>query len=161
MLLRKRAWDMMREEYATVLEDASLAETIRVMRESMKTSPDSHVVVVVDKAGKTVGAVSVWATLENINQQVLKNDKLRIADESDWDTAFSKACTLAAHIRLDKVMFKDPIVFKPSDTLPTILDTMLRRQRTWALVMESGKTIGVLFLSDLYREITRDMVEIG
>lgn len=46
MLLRKRAWDMMREDFATIDESASLAEGIRTLRDSMKTAPDNSVVVV-------------------------------------------------------------------------------------------------------------------
>ena len=41
MLLRKRAWDIMREDYASVREDASLSEAIRALGESRKKQPDN------------------------------------------------------------------------------------------------------------------------
>ena len=71
MMLRKRAWDMMRDEFPVVQDDASLAETIRVMRKSMVEAPDSQVVVVQNKGGKLVGAINLWKLFKAVKQSVL------------------------------------------------------------------------------------------
>lgn len=69
MMLRKRAWDMMRDEYPTVQDDASLAETIRVMREAMVDAPDSQVVVVKNKGGKLVGTINLWKLFKAVKNR--------------------------------------------------------------------------------------------
>lgn len=46
MLLRKRTWDTMREEFASVREDASLSEAIAALQKIRKTQPDTGFVLV-------------------------------------------------------------------------------------------------------------------
>lgn len=55
MLLRKRAWDIMNEDFSTIEDSASLAEAVRTLRDSMKETPDNHVVVVKKKNGSSAG----------------------------------------------------------------------------------------------------------
>jgi len=54
MLLRKRAWDIMNEEFSTIAESASLSEAVRSLRDSMKEAPDNHIVVVKKKTAPCV-----------------------------------------------------------------------------------------------------------
>lgn len=160
MMLRKRAWDMMRDEFASVQEDASLATAIRVMRESMKENPENYVVVVKTKGGKFVGVVSIWSILRAVKQSVLKDENLKNVGETDWDQAFKSACLICTQMRLDEYIERDVPVLKPNDPALFILDRFLKLKRNWAVVEEGGKIMGVVYASDLYREMTRDMVEL-
>ncbi len=40
-----------------------------------------------------------------------------------------------------------------------VLEIFRKKKRTWALVQEGGNIIGVVLLSDAYREVTRDLVQ--
>ena len=99
MMLRKRAWDMMRDEFPTVQDDASLAEAIRVMRQAMTDAPDSQVVVVQNKGGKLVGAINLWNLFKAVKQSVLKDDNLKSDGEVDWDQQFANACLICTQLR--------------------------------------------------------------
>ncbi len=160
MMLRKRAWDMMRDEFPTVQEDASLAETIRVMREAMVDAPDSQVVVVLNKAGKLKGTINLWKLFKAVKQSVLKDENLKQDGEVDWDQQFANACLICTQLRLDDYLIKNPPILKPNEPILLVLDTFLKSRRDWALVMEADKVMGVVYVTDVYREMTRDMVQI-
>ncbi|WP_319470943.1 CBS domain-containing protein [uncultured Pseudodesulfovibrio sp.] len=160
MMLRKRAWDMMRDEFPTVQEDASLAETIRVMREAMVDAPDSQVVVVLTKSGKLKGTINLWKLFKAVKQSVLKDENLKQDGEVDWDQQFANACLICTQMRLDDYLIKNPPVLKPNEPILLVLDTFLKSRRDWALVMEGDRVMGVVYVTDVYREMTRDMMKI-
>ncbi len=159
MMLRKRAWDMMRDEFPTVQEDASLAETIRVMREAMVDAPDSQVVVVLTKSGKLKGTINLWKLFKAVKQSVLKDENLKQDGEVDWDQQFANACLICTQMRLDDYLIKNPPVLKPNEPILLVLDTFLKSRRDWALVMEGDRVMGVVYVTDVYREMTRDMMK--
>ena len=160
MMLRKRAWDMMRDEFPIVQEDASLAEAIRVMREAMSEAPDSQVVVVQNKGGKLVGTINIWKLFKAVKQSVLKDENLKADGSVDWDQQFTNACLICTQERLENSLITDPPMLKPNDPILVVLDVFLKSRRDWALVVEADKVMGVVYVTDVYREMTRDMVQI-
>ncbi|MBI9109741.1 CBS domain-containing protein [Maridesulfovibrio ferrireducens] len=158
MLLRKRAWDMMREDFATIDESASLAETIRLLRDSMKTAPDNNIVVVKTKKGSLRGVASIWTMLKAVEDKVLKDEDLRLNEDTDWDRAFKRAGTACCHSTLDDHIETDIPILKPTDPMLVVLEIFRKKHRSWALVQEGGSIIGVVLISDVYRELTRDLV---
>ncbi len=158
MLLRKRAWDMMREDFATIDESASLAEGIRTLRDSMKTAPDNSVVVVKKKNGSLRGVASIWTLLKAVEDQVLKDEDLSLTEETDWDRAFKRAGTACCSASLEDHIEEEVAILKPTDPMLVVLEIFRKKKRSWALVQEGGKIIGVVLLGDLYRELTRDLV---
>jgi len=163
MLFRKRAWDLMREDFAWVDEAASLAEVVRVMRESQQSSPQNNVVLIMTSAsGKPValkGAVSIWNVMKAVDECVLRDPDLKIVRESDFDKTFARASAACTHTALAGHMEPDVPLLRPNDPLPVVLDLFLRKRRGWAVVEENGKVLGVVLVSDLYREMTNDMVD--
>ncbi|MHC1752346.1 CBS domain-containing protein [Humidesulfovibrio sp.] len=160
MLFRKRAWDIMRDEFATVDEEASLAEAVRALRESQIKSPENNIVLVMGKSGgKEVlkGAVSVWTVLAALDEKVLRDPELKVARESDFDKAFARASAVCTHTALAPHLEPDVPSLKPTDPLPVVLDLFMRRKRGWAVVQENGKVLGVVLVADLYRELSADI----
>ncbi|WP_243544083.1 CBS domain-containing protein [Pseudodesulfovibrio tunisiensis] len=158
MMLRKRAWDMMRDDFPTVRDDASLAEAIRVMRESMKETPDNQAVVVLNRNDKLVGVVTIWDLFRAVKSSVLKDEYLHDDGEVDWDQQFANACLICTQMRLDDYMVTEPTLLKPNDPVLLVLDSFLKKKRAWALVEEGGRIMGIVYATDVYREMTRDMV---
>ena len=161
MLFRKRAWDMMREEFAWVDESASLAEVVRALRDSQQANPENNVVLVLATAGdgarKLKGAVSVWKVLEAMDECVLRDPELKVVEDSDFDQTFARACAVCTHTSLARHLESDVPMLKPGDPLPVVLELFLRKKRGWAVVEENGKVLGVVLVADVYREISRDM----
>jgi len=163
MLFRKRAWDLMREEYAWVDESASLAEVVRALRDSQQTHPENNVVLVLATGGESrllKGAVSVWKVLEAVDECVLRDPDLKVVHESDFDKTFARACAACSHTALAGHMDADVPTLKPGDPLPVVLELFLRKRRGWAVVEENGKVLGVILVADLYRALSGDMVKL-
>lgn len=158
MLFRKRAWDLMREDFATVDETASLAEAVRSLRESQKKAPENNVVLVMGKGGALKGAVSIWNVLQATDECVLRDPELKLVRESDFDKTFARACAVCTHTGIASHMETEVPSLKPSDPLPVVLELFLRKRRGWAVVEENGKVLGVILVADLYREMSADMV---
>ena len=160
MLLRKRAWDLMREEFPTVSEDATLAEAIRVLRHEMKESPENYIVVVKKKNGTIKGVVSIWDALKAVESSVLKDENLKMSEETDWDQAFARASKICTQTALnDDLLETDVPLLRPNDPLLIVLETLLAKHRSWAVVEEGGRVIGIVLAADVFRELSRDMVK--
>jgi CBS domain. len=162
MLFRKRAWDLMREEFASVDENASLAQAVRALRESQKKTPENNVVLVLGKSGSREGAlkgaISVWNVLAALDECVLRDPALKVAQEGDFDKTFARASAACTHTELTSHMEPDVPVLKPTDPLPVVLELFLRKKRGWAVVAENGKVLGIVLVADVYRAISDDMV---
>lgn len=152
MLLRKRVWDIMREDYAFVREDASLSEAIAALSSSRAKQPDSAFVLVFGKNDKFLGVLSMWNLLQGIGPCLLKSSVLD-GGEVDWDRAFGKACRSCAQVRITDCLQHDIPVLKPTDPLARVLEVFLDYRRGRAVVEEGGKIIGVVTLAELFQEI--------
>ncbi len=157
MLLRKRAWDMMRDEFPRIQEDDTLAKALEVLQAAMQDSPENHTVVVLKKNGGFAGVVSIWNVLKAVEQTVLKREELKNVEEADFDQAFARACAVCTHTGLEGHVETDVVLLKPSDTLLTVLEKFLGKRRGWAVVEEGDRVIGMIYSGDLFREIARDV----
>jgi predicted transcriptional regulator len=159
MILRKRAWDIMREDFASVPETANMADVVKILWAGLKDRPDMNIVIVTSPAGALKGVITTWDVLRSIEEFVFQGESLRNAEEADWDKAFAKACGMCSGIAVDKLMHKNVPLVRPNDPLLLVVNTLATGKRNWAVVEEGGKAIGVILIGDLYREITREMVK--
>lgn len=160
MMLRKRAWDIMRDEFPSVQEDGSMAECVRQLRDTIRDNPDNFVVIVTTKGGKLAGAVSIWKVMQALKQAVLEDENIKNFDKVDWDQAVRNACLTCTQQRLEDYIETDVPKVKPNDAILVLHDVMAKTRKSWCLVVEGGKVMGVVFLSDVYREMTRDMLRV-
>jgi len=152
MLLRKRVWDIMREDYAFVREDASLSDAIKALLEVRGKQPDTSFVLVFSKSEKFLGILSMWNLLQGIGPCLLKGSVLD-GNEVDWDGAFAAACRSCAQVRIADCLQQDVPMLKPNDPLARVLEVFLDYRRGRAVVEEGGRIIGVVCLADLFNEI--------
>ncbi|MBN2140447.1 MAG: CBS domain-containing protein [Desulfovibrionaceae bacterium] len=160
MLLRKRAWDMMREDFPSVDESATLAMAIRDLQRAMQGTPESRIVVVLKKNGELKGVISIWSVLKAVKDWLFKDNSLKLSGETDWDHAFAQACHLCTHTALDEHLEQDVPVLKPGDPLVVVLESFLSSRRGWAVVEEGGRVLGVVYLADLYLSLSSDLVRV-
>lgn len=158
MLLRKRAWDIMREEYAFVREDASLSEAIVALTAVRKKQPDTSFVLVFSKSERFLGILSMWNLIQGMGPCLLKGSVLD-GNEVDWDKAFGQACRSCAQVRISDCLQSDVPVLKPNDPLARVLEVFLDYRRGRAVVEEGGRVIGVVTLADLFKEIGESLID--
>ena len=156
MLLRKRAWDIMRDEFPSVREDASVHDVVKVLSTSQDRFPDNNCVVVYSTKGEFRGVVSMWNLIHSMGPCLLKDMGLD-EREVNWDRAFERACRACAEDSITDYIQTDVPRIKPNDPLARILEIFLDYRRGRAVVEEGGKVIGMVLLADLYREIAGDV----
>ncbi len=147
----------MREEYASVREDASLSEAIRALSESRKKQPDNAFVLVFAKNDHFLGILSMWNLIQGMGPCLLKGSALEGSDV-DWDKAFGLACRNCAQVRIADCLQTDVPLLKPNDPLARVLEVFLDYRRGRAVVEEGGRIIGVVTLADLFTEIGDSLV---
>lgn len=158
MLMRKRAWDIMRDDYTRVREDAGLVELMRSLKDAVAGDADNHIAVVSDQAGRFKGVVTMWKVMRKLEQCVFSEDQLLKFSDGDWDRAFIRACKACADKGIEDLMDHDVPSVQPNDPLVMVVETFLKHQRGWALVREGDKVLGAVFKSDIFKEVSRDVL---
>lgn len=157
MLLRKRVWDIMREDFASVREDASLSDAITALRSIRAKQADASFVLVFSKSDKFLGILSMWNLIQGMGPCLLKGSVLE-GNEVDWDNAFAQACRSCAQVRIVDCLQHDIPMLKPNDPLARVLEVFLDYRRGRAVVEEGGRIIGVVALADLFKEIGDSLI---
>ncbi len=156
MLYRKRAWDIMRSDFSSVKEDATLSQVIEALEESLVHYPDNNFVLVTGKGGKFLGGISMWNIIKAMGPDLLKKTA---GDQSpgNADKSFKLACQLGAQTGIKKIIQKDIPVINPNDTLARVIEAVLDYRQGKAVVEEGGRVMGVVMLADIYKEIARNL----
>ena len=154
MLLRKRAWDIMREEYPAVTEDASLVRVIKTLKDCRKECPDNNFVLVLSMDGKKCrGVLSMWNIIQALGPCLLKEVTINDRDVN-WDKVFNHACLTCSQIDIKDFMQVDVPRINPNEPLTRILEIFLDYRRGRAIVEDGERILGVVLLADLYNEIS-------
>ncbi|MFW6323484.1 MAG: CBS domain-containing protein [Desulfovibrionales bacterium] len=157
MLQRKRAWDLLREKYVAISDDAGLPQVIKSINEGIKKDPLNNFALVFNKREEFKGVVSMWNVLQAMGPCLLKNVSLR--GEVDWDEAFHGALRTCSQVGIRDLVQKDVPVIPPTEPLARVMEIFLDYRRGRAVVAEGGRVMGVVLLFDLYREVGRDVEE--
>jgi CBS domain-containing protein len=145
----------MREEYASVRDDATLDEAFRALRDIRVKQPDANFVLVFSEKNEFIGILTMWDLIQCMGPRLLKEPVL--ADrEVDWDQAFGQACRHCSQVNISDVEAVVPVL-KPNDPVLRALEVFLSYRRSRAVVEEGGKILGVVTVADLFREIARSL----
>jgi len=158
MLLRERAWDVMRTDIVTVRESESLREVALGLRTAMKAQPDKACAVVLSAEGEFRGVVTAWWLLLYMEQAV-QGEALKDKAARDFEETFRTVCRKSLSRRAGDALERDVPVVKPQDALSRVLEAMLSSRRRWAVVMEGGKVLGVIAAEDLFMQMELDEME--
>lgn len=158
MLMRKRAWDVMRDDLTKVGRDAGLVELMAALDAGVRGDSDNHIAVVEGADGEFAGVITMWGVMRKLEQCVFRDDSLVDLSGRDWDKAFAMACRSCAGSGIGDLLETRVPTVQPSDPLMTVVMEFLNHQRGWALVVEAEKVLGVIFKSDIFKEVGRDVL---
>jgi predicted transcriptional regulator len=159
MLLRKRAWDLMRDGLPEIRENAGVKEIVQLMDQAYKDFGGAALVLVHDKEGAFRGVATPGHVLEAFEHVLFKSGATRGFSGSDWDHVFAKACKECAAAGLDGLMDERPPLVEPGDAMLVTLEALIKGGRGYVLVKEKGKVIGAVFERELFGEMARDLRE--
>ena len=159
MLMRKRVWDVMRTDFASVSDDAGLVQVIKVLNRGLQEHPENDFVLVFSEPGgqqgEFRGLVSMWNVLQAMGPCLLKN--VSLLGKVDWDDAFHGALRTCSQVGIRDVLQRDVPRVRPTDPLARIMEIFPDYRRGRAIVEEAGKVMGVILLHDIYREMAADV----
>lgn len=158
MLLRKRAWDIVREDYPRLREDDSLAEAMRKLNACVSDGSGSLCALVMDDEGHLKGALSIWDTMRFMEDNLLRTGSLRGIEEDGFDRIFRNACKVAGSSVVADLMDRDMTVVGPDEPILLVLENFVKKGRSYAVVVEAGKVIGTIMISDVFREISGEII---
>lgn len=158
MLLRLRAWDIVREDYPRLRETDSLAEAMRKLNACVGSGSGCLCALVMDDEGHLKGALSIWDTMRFMEDNLLHSGSLRGIREEGFDRIFRNACKVAGSTTVGELMDRDMTVVAPDDPLVLVLEAVVKKGRSYAVVKEAGKVIGTIMISDVFREISGEMI---
>lgn len=162
MLLRKRAWDIVREEFPTLREDDSLAEAMRMLTACVGSEGGIGAgclcALVYDERDMLRGALSVWDTVRFMEDSLLRSGSLRGIEDDGFDRIYRNACKVAGSTKVRDVMDRDMTRVAPDDPLLVVLESFVKKGRSYAVVTEAGKVLGVIMINDVFREISGEII---
>jgi predicted transcriptional regulator len=161
MLMRKRAWDIMRDDVTIVNEDVDFMDLIRALYRGLETDSDNHIAVVQDADGTLQGVISMWNVMRKLEECIFGDETLLELTDQDWDRAFAMACRSCAAKGIGSLVETKVPKVQPNDPLITVVADFLRHRRGWALVCDGDKVLGVIFKADIFKEVGRDVLAQG
>ncbi len=143
------ARNIMVSEFRTISPSATVAEAVKAFKEA--GGPGERRVfgmVVVDGEGKPIGMLSMYDIL-----LLLRPKHIHIwADMTDIDITgiIDRVCEKARSVKVQDIMTPEVITVSPDTHLFAILDIMIKKHVRRLPVVERGRTIGIVYISDLF-----------
>ncbi|MFP4316482.1 MAG: HPP family protein [Desulfovibrionales bacterium] len=155
MLMRKRAWDIMRDDFLRVDEDAELVDVVKTINRGIAKDPINNFVLVFSRDNEFRGVITMWNVLQALGPCLLQ--QIPLTGTVDWDETFEEALRTCSSVDIKKIMQRDLPSLKPTEPLARIMEIFLDYRRGRAIVEEGGKVMGVVLLYDICREIGAEM----
>ncbi len=156
MLMRKRAWDIVREDYVRVERDDSLVDVMRKLLQCVK-SGNGCLCALVFEGSAMLGAVSIWDTVRFMNNCLKQAGLNKESAERDFEEMFAIACKLGAATRVTDIMDKEYTVLAPDMPMPAIISHFVKKGRSYAVVREGNRTLGVIMIQDIFTELGEEV----
>ena len=165
-------------EYAVVGEDATILDALKTLDESQdKLPPGRHPhrgVLVRNRHGVIVGKLQHFAFLRALvpeRKPMIERDMMERAGLSDELVASSMQtldlltgddvnfCELARNVAVRDVYTPATHGIRENASLADAINAFLAHQTLSLLVLRAGVTVGILRLSDLFDELTRQILQ--
>jgi CBS domain-containing protein len=146
------ALDVMDTKFSTLLPQTPIAEAARAfIRASEEQQQRVFGMMVIDGRGELVGMLSMYDIL-----LLLRPKHIHIWGEmSDIDMTglIEEACRRARPILVGDIMTTDLVTITPDTHLQMILDIMIKKHIRRIPVLESGKVVGIVYLSKVFYKL--------
>ncbi|MEW6672917.1 MAG: CBS domain-containing protein [Thermodesulfobacteriota bacterium] len=161
-------------DYATVSEDASLYDAVVALGKAQKAfnkDRDKHrAILVLDKNGYVIGKLSQMDVIKGLEPNYEKIGSLRdtsrfgfspdfmrslIKNYGLWDRPLRELCKKAAVKKVSEIMYRptEGEYVNADDTLDQGIHQLIFGHHQSLLVMRRKQIVGILRLSDVFREI--------
>lgn len=149
-----RARDVMSEEFNTILPSASMKEVIDRLTELgvRSTGYKGISLIVLNEVGQPTGTLSILDVLFHLRPAFLNYEvnSLGLA----WDEMESYIKEFKG-LTAEQIMHTPAMTCSPDDLIMQIVDRMVKQRTRRMPVVENDVMIGVVFLSDLFKILSK------
>ena len=146
------AKDIMASSFDTIHMDAPVSEAIGRIADG-KIRPTGHKTVsllVIDDMEKLTGVVTMFDVLYHLRPSFLNFGVNGDEIGFDWDGYLERFIAELKAKRVAQIMSEELISAKPDEHVMVVLDRMIKYKYRRLPVLEGGKPVGVIYLSDIY-----------
>ena len=159
MLLRKRAWDIMREDYPVVKESEGLMGVMKALHEHLKDKPHCPAVAILDEQGHAKGLVTMRGLLHYVRENLKGREALKSLDHGGFENVLEDSCQTFVAAKLAGIMEEKVLKVGPEEPLVLLVADFVKHEQDAALVIEGERLIGMVLLTDLYQEVSQSVFE--
>ncbi len=156
-MLRKRAFDVMRTDYVAIGPGDTLDQAAGKLFSHLAASPDMDAVLVAGEEG-LVGAVDAFDILAALADCAV-DDGLRLSlGASDFEAVFARECRACLErpaVDMLRAAAAEVPSVEPRDALALVLDSMREADSRFAVVVDGGRVLGLVWARDVLAELIR------
>lgn len=156
MLMRKRAWDIAREDFARVTSEDSLVDVMEKLLDCVK-SGNGCLCALVFEGARLLGAVSIWDTVRFMTASLKEAGLTRESSEGDFESMFHMACKLGVSTRVTDIMDAEYTEIAPDTPLAGVMSAFVKKGRSYAVVSEGSQTLGVIMIQDIFVALAEEV----
>lgn len=142
-MAEKKNRDIMQTSFASIHSEALLKEAFEMIEKNLEGPPHSPGLVVLDKAGKPAGQLTVDDFMKELNRLYLEAcDK---PGGRDWGDRFFNQCEIAGVERVSGIMSARGITVGVDDNFDSSCELMLSKNlHLLPVVDQSSKVVGIV-----------------
>jgi CBS domain-containing protein len=143
MDLSKENGDVMRSDFATVKQDASLKEAFEVVRANLEARPHSPGLVVLNNAGGYAGIITVDDLMAELSR--LYSDACDKPGTKEWADTFFNRCEIAGIEKVSNIMSSKGLTVSAAETFDRSCELILSKKLHLLPVVDaSSRVVGII-----------------
>jgi CBS-domain-containing membrane protein len=147
---------MMKSDFATVKQDASLKEAFEAVRANLEAPPHSPGLVVLNKAGGYAGILTVDDLMSELNR--LYSEACDRPGSKDWADTFFNRCEIAGMEKVSNIMSGKDLKVSATDTFDRSCEMILSKKLHLLPVVDaSSKVVGIITRRQVLAELAPKM----
>lgn len=148
--------DIMEKDFDFVNEEAPMEDAIqRIFSGNIrKTGHKTVSLMVIDDLKRLVGVITMFDILYHIRPTFL-NFGIE-GGELSWDGKLKQLTRELKDKKVNQVMSTNILTAKTDEHLMTVLDRMIRNKYRRLPVMDNGRAVGIVYISDIFYHLFKD-----
>jgi predicted transcriptional regulator len=152
MNLSQKNGDVMKSDFATVNQDATLKEAFEAVRANLEAPPHSPGLVVLNKAGGYAGILTVDDLMSELSR--LYSDACDKPGAKDWADTFFNRCEIAGMEKVSNIMSGKDLRVSVADTFDRSCEMILSKKLHLLPVVDtSSKVVGIITRRQVLTEL--------
>jgi CBS domain-containing protein len=143
--------------FYTLTPDASISEAMKIFKRAIEERRQKVFLMVTDPGGRLVGMLSMYDIL-----LLVRPKHIHIwgeMEDIEIKGLLDEACRKARSILVSDIMSTDVITITPETHLLMVVDTMIRKHIRRLPVIEKGKVVGIVYISDIFYQIVERLTD--